>query len=182
MHEPWASFLRDLDAQLNEATELHCFGGFVIAEHHGLTRATADIDIIHARGTEPAALTEMAGKGSPLHKKHGVYIDVVTVAAVPEVYERRLIDLLPNESFRHLRLKGFERHDLALAKLERNSDRDREDVKRLAAGPGLDPAILNERYEKELRFQLGRPESGDLTLNLWIEMIQEVVGKSTGVS
>jgi hypothetical protein len=68
MHEPWASFLRDLDAQLNEATELHCFGGFVVAEHYGLTRATADIDIIRVRGTGPAALTAMAGKGSSLHK------------------------------------------------------------------------------------------------------------------
>jgi uncharacterized nucleotidyltransferase DUF6036 len=107
---------------------------------------------------------------------------VVTVAAVPADYESRLIELLPNESLTHLRLRGFERHDLALAKLERNSDRDREDVKRLAAGPGLDPVILKERYEKELRFQLGRPESGDLTLNLWIEMVQEVLGKATEVS
>ena len=64
MHEPWVSFLRDLDAQLNKATELQCFGGFVVAEHYGLTRATADIDIIHARGTGPAALTEMAGRSA----------------------------------------------------------------------------------------------------------------------
>ena len=111
-----------------------------------------------------------------------MYVDVVTVATVPEDYESRLIELLPNESLKHLRLKGFERHDLALAKLERNSDRDREDVKRLAAGPGLDPATLKARYEKELRFQLGRLESGDLTLKLWIEMIQEVLDKSTGRS
>ena len=180
MHEPWASFLRALDSQLIEVTELHCFGGFVIAQHYGSTRATADIDIIHARGTAPAALAEMAGKGSPLHKKHGVYIDIVTIAAVPEDYESRLIDVLPNESFKHLRLKGFEHHDLALAKLERNSDRDREDVKRLAEGPGLHPGLLRARYTKELRFQLGRPDAGDRTLDLWVEMIEEVTARAPG--
>jgi hypothetical protein len=180
MREPWASFLRKLDSQLTELTELHCFGGFVVAEHYGLTRATADIDVIYVGGTGPAVLSEMAGKGSTLHKKHGVYIDVVTIAAVPEDYEGRLTDLFPDASFTQLRLKGLERHDLALAKLERNSDRDREDVKRLAGGPGLDPGILRERYTKELRFQLGRPEAVDLALDLWVEMIQEVTSRTSG--
>ena len=86
--------------------------------------------------------------------------------------------MFSKEPFQHLHLKGFERHDLALAKLERNADRDREDVKRLAVGPGLDPGILRERYTKELRFQLGRPDAGDLTLDLWVEMIEEVAART----
>ncbi len=87
-----------------------------------------------------------------------MYLDIVTVASVPENYPERLI----------------ERHDLVLARLARNIDRDREDVKRLAAGPGLDPQVLKQRYESELRHQFGRPEREDLTLELWLEMIQEV--------
>jgi len=33
--------------------------------------------------------------------------------------------------------------------------------------------ILKDRYEKELRWQLGNPEREDLTLKLWTEMIEE---------
>ena len=173
LQEPWRSFLHDLDTLVDGPVELHCLGGFVIAELYDFARVTADVDVIHVRGATPVALADLAGQGSELHRRHKVYLDIVTVASVPENYQERLIDLFPGE-FRNLRLKAFERHDLVLAKLARNIDRDREDVKRLAAGPGLDPQVLKQRYETELRYQFGRPEREDLTLELWLEMIQEV--------
>ena len=172
--EPWQSFLCELDERIDTPTELHCLGGFVIRALYDVTRVTADVDVIQVRGSEAAALVELAGTDSPLHRRYRVYLDVVTVATVPERYEDRLIDLFPDE-FTCLRLKAFERHDLALAKLERNLDRDREDVKTLAVRGGLDPAVLRQRYEEELRPYLGRPEREDLTLQLWLEMIAEVV-------
>ena len=96
LREPWESFLRELDEQLAEPTELHCLGGFVVAELYGLERPTADVDILEAsKGTDSATLVRLAGKGSPLHKRHKVFLDVVTVAAVPEDYESRLVDLAP---------------------------------------------------------------------------------------
>jgi len=175
-HEPWRSFLRDVDAQLSGPTEIHCLGGFVIAEYYGLTRPTADIDIIQVRGAATVVeVQRIGGKGSPLARKHKVYLDVVTVADVPERYEDRLTDLYSG-SFANLRVRVFERYDLALAKLGRNADHDREDVRRLAQGPGLDVAILEQRYRDELRWQLGNPAREDLTLELWIEMLTELRG------
>jgi hypothetical protein len=115
------------------------------------------------------------GKGSPLAQRHRIYIDIVTVADVPERYEERLIEVYA-EHFRNWRVRVFERHDLALAKLGRNQDYDREDVRRLAQGPGLDVAMLEQRYRDELRWQLGNPDREDLTLELWIEMITELRG------
>ena len=173
LSEPWRSFLLELDHQLEGPTELHCFGGFIVAEYYGLMRPTADIDIIEATGaTDLKTLAALAGKGSALAKQHRVYLDIVTVAIVPEDYESRLIDIYA-EMFENLRLRAFERHDLVLAKLGRNGDRDREDVKRLAAGPGLDAEILKKRYTAELRFQSSNPSRDDLTLALWVEMIEE---------
>jgi hypothetical protein len=67
------------------------------------------------------------------------------------------------DSFKNLQLRVFERHDLVLAKLPRNSDRDRADVESIAAGPGLDVETLRRRYESELRYKLGRSEREDLT-------------------
>ncbi len=149
-------------------------GGFVVAEYYGLARPTSDIDVIQVRGASDVEdLQRVGGKGSPLAKKHKVYIDIVTVADVPERYEERLIDVYVGE-FRNLSIRVFERHDLALAKLGRNQDYDREDVRRLAQGPGLDVAILEQRYRDELRWQLANPEREDLTFELWIEMIKEL--------
>ena len=53
------------------------------------------------------------------------------------------------------------------------SQRDRADVAALAGGPGLDIDVLRARYVEELRPKLGRPEREDLTLELWIEIIEE---------
>jgi len=174
LQEPWRSFLHDLDALVERPTELHCLGGFVIRELYDFARVTADIDVFQVRGSDTATLAKLAGKGSELHRRHRVYLDVVTIVSVPENYEDRLIELLPDE-FKQLRLKALERHDLVLAKLERNIDRDREDVKTLAAKDGLDLDLLKKRYETELRPYLGRPDREDLTLKLWLEMIAEVM-------
>lgn len=65
LHEPWLSFLRELDRQLANPTELHCFGGFVVAEYYGLMRATADIDILESRGTDLATLAKLAAGKAP---------------------------------------------------------------------------------------------------------------------
>jgi len=102
---------------------------------------------------------------------------VVTVAEVPDDYESRLIDMQA-QGLTHLRVLAFERHDLVLAKLARNTDRDREDVVALARGrgPGLDVDVLRLRYQDELRPTLGRPDREDLTMDLWVEMILEVTG------
>ncbi len=172
--KPWRPFLRAVDEQLAGLTEVHCFGGFAIAALYGLARATADVDIIEARGVADLNdLKRIAGRESELARRHRFYFDVVTIANVPEHYAERLIDVFPGE-FNNLRLKAFEPHDLALAKLGRNADHDREDVKHLAVSPGLDVDVLRARYQQELRWQLGNPQREDLTLDLWVEMILEV--------
>jgi hypothetical protein len=170
--EPWLSFLRELDTQLAGPTELHCFGGFVVAQCYGLMRPTADIDILASKGTDLSTIATLAGRTSPLHKRHGVYIDVVTVADVPDNYEERLTTAL-DASFEKLQFRIFERHDLVLAKIVRNNDKDRADVAAIAGGPGLDIDVLRARYVEELRPKLGMPEREDFTLELWIEIIEE---------
>ncbi len=110
-------------------------------------------------------MQRIAGRGSALAKRHKVYIDIVTVAAVPDDYADRLIDIFPG-MLTNLRLRAFERHDSVLAKLARNADHDREDVKRLAAGPGLDIQSLRDRYQRELRHQFGNPAREDLSCEI----------------
>ena len=171
--EPWNSFLSGLDACLQEEVELHCLGGFVLTVVYGLARPTADVDVVLVapRG-ESERLLRLAGKGSALHRKHGVYLDLVTVTTLPEDYDQRLKEIFP-DVFERLHMFALDPYDLALAKLERNIQRDRDDIKYLAQQTPFELEVLRQRYERELRPYLGNPEREDLTLRLWLEAIEE---------
>ena len=67
----------------------------------------------------------------------------------------------------------LDRYDLALSKLERNIDRDRDDVLLLSRA-NFDVGVLRERYMTEVRpFVTGRTSWHDQTVELWLEMIEE---------
>ena len=111
--------------------------------------------------------------GGPLHKKFGVHLDLrAAVAQMPEDYENRLTEMYPG-AYSHLRLLALDPYDIALTKIERNNERDRQDVRDLARLIPFDLSLLKERYFQELRPYLNRPEREDLTLQLWIEAIEE---------
>jgi Nucleotidyltransferase of unknown function (DUF6036) len=171
--EPWASFLRELDELLKAAVELHCLGGFVVTQQYGVGRETSDIDFLSAvaRSREDD-LEALAGLGSALYKKYRLYLQYVGVVTPPCNYTTRLQPMFPDESWKRLRLLALDPTDIALSKLERNADRDRDDVLRLARAGLVDAQTLKARYDEELRpYLLSRESWHDKTLDLWIEMI-----------
>ena len=170
--EPWRSFLKALNDMLKTPVELHCIGGFAITMQYGLSRTTSDIDVLPASPSERLAeLQQLAGEGSDLHRRFQVYLQVVAITNYPEDYESRLIRMWPAFKLERLRLYSLEAHDLALTKLERNTEVDRQDVLSLAQAGYLNPRTLRERYVREFRPNLASgAEKHDLTLDLWIEM------------
>ncbi len=171
--EPWRSFLRALDARLTEKTSLHCMGGFAVSVLYRMARPTADLDVLSLVPTyQVGQVLEVAGKGSPLHKRYGLYVDYVTVATPPEDYLTRLREVPLGEQIK-LRIFALDPYDIALSKLERNLQRDRDDVKFLAQAVPLDLRVLGSRYRRELRPCLANAERTDTTLKLWIEAIKE---------
>lgn len=166
---PWRKFLEDLDNLLPARIDLHCIGGFAAVAMYGLPRSTNDLDYIYIESDRVPDLESIAGAGSPLAKKHKVFVHHVTVAPCPENYDRRLTELFPDE-FKNIRLLVLDPYDLVLSKLSRNNSKDREDVKYLAQTQHLDAEILRERYNKELQCRLiGPPERAENTLKFWIE-------------
>ena len=136
-------------------------------------RSTGDLDVLEIAPPEIGRrMLDVASQGGPLHKKYKISLHYVGVAHVPENYKGRLTEIFP-KTFRNLRLFALDPYDLALSKLERNIQRDRDDVKHLARTIPFDLDILKQRYQSELRWQLGNPEREDLTLQLWIDSIQE---------
>jgi hypothetical protein len=171
--EPWASFLRELDELLKAAVELHCLGGFVVTQQYGIGRETSDIDFLSsvARSLDDK-VEALAGLGSALHRRYRVYLQYVGVATPPCNYATRLQPMFPDESWKRLRLLALDPTDIALSKLERNADRDRDDVLRLARAGFVDVQALKARYFEEVRpYLLSRQSWHDQTLDLWLEMI-----------
>lgn len=168
LESPWKEFLEELDAFLNEPFELHCLGGFAVAMAYGLRRATNDLDYLTIVPVDRIPdLESLAGRGSPLARKHKVYVQHAGVAIVPERYEERMTELFPGQ-FKNIRLLVLEPYDLVLSKLSRNAPRDREDVEFLATTLKLKSDVLRERYKKEY-LPIGPPERDALTLQLWVE-------------
>ena len=165
----WKDFLREIDQHLGVAVEMHCLGGFVLSALYELPRPTGDVDDIAAIPSNSITeLERIAGQGSALDRKHGLYLQHVTEADVPEDYAARLEELFPGEFIR-LCLFALEVHDLVLAKLVRNSPVDLEEPRFLARTGRLDETVLKQRYEKELRPYLANEKRHDLTLKLWLE-------------
>jgi hypothetical protein len=155
---------------LKEPLDLHCGGGFVFAYFYGLPRNTADIDY-YAAIPANLNLDELAGKGSSLHMKYKVWMHRAALMNLPEDYESRLTEMAPGE-FKNLRLLVPDPYDCILSKLERNSEKDRDDVEYLFRSRRLDAQALRERYRKELRPYLARQEWHDATLKLWIDIFE----------
>ena len=167
--EPWLSFLLDVGRKLGQPVEVHCLGGFVLAVLWGLPRPTGDVDFIEIEPSEAGdELLEIAGQGSELAKRHKLQFHRVTIAEYPEGYASRLVDITP-EGLSRLRLRALEVHDLVLAKLARNSPRDRADVEFLVRHGALDRHCLEDRFETELRPYLLNEDRETATLSLWIE-------------
>lgn len=172
--KPWNSFLRGLDKKVSRTVSIHCIGGFAMTMAYGVSRSTSDIDFLVVGHDDAALLAEHGGPGSQLHRRFKVYVQPVAVVTFPEDYADRLIPLWTQLELANIRLYALEPHDLALTKLERNSDVDRSDIEELARRDFLDASVLASRYRDELRPNLvSGVERHDLTLDLWVDIIRE---------
>jgi len=164
---PWSSFLRAVDKQLSERSEIHCIGGFALSLFIENTRPTGDIDfvdVIPSAGI--ASLLEHAGENSILARRYRLQIERVGVVDTPDEYETRLIRSA-QPAFRNLTIAVLDPYDLILTKLQRNSPRDREDIGALIAALPIDGKALADRYRTTLEPYLAvAPERTTLTLEL----------------
>jgi hypothetical protein len=69
--EPWFSFLKELDALATSTVRLDCIGGFVVTMLYGLSRPTADVDVLEIAPLSAAeTFGQVAMQGGELHKKY----------------------------------------------------------------------------------------------------------------
>jgi hypothetical protein len=166
----WQGFLDELDAQLSSPVQLICIGGFVVTAIHGFSRSTEDLDHIESCRENIAELDKIAGKGSPLHKKHNLYIDYVGVVTMPIDFMERLIQV--PVACKNITFFMPEIYDLVLSKLERNSPKDYSDVEYLANKYLLSFATVLRRFNEELDFIPNRERHLQTLTVFWQEWFQ----------
>jgi len=124
----------------------------VVTQQYGIGRSTGDIDFVSISTMSAEDDVEaVGGLGSNLYKKYRVYVQYVGIATPPCDYADRLQEMYPDAPWSNLRLFALDPVDVALAKLERNSDRDREDLPGLARAGYIDANVLKTRYFEEVR-------------------------------
>jgi hypothetical protein len=169
---PWGPFLREIDEKLAASIQLQCLGGFVVTQHYGVGRETSDIDCVAVIGEKQI---DFAEAGSELHRKYRVYLQYVSIATLPCNYADRLQRMFPEARWKHLKLFALDATDLALSKLERNLDRDREDFQLLFRTGLIDLGVLERRYYEELRpYFLSNLDWHDKTLRLWLGIAKSI--------
>jgi len=138
------TFLRAVDAALDQPVDLVVIGGSAAALHYGVGRATHDIDtwtnVEAGLAAAAASARSMTGLNVPLQKSG--------VADAPVDFESRLERVLPD--LQKLTLFVPERHDLVLMKAVRCYEHDLEAIAGIHAHSRLDLGVLVERFREEM--------------------------------
>jgi hypothetical protein len=147
-------FLEAIDAELEPQTptgqrlELCLIGRSALILRFGLDLATRDVDIIQDPGSElQAKAFGLFGKGTRNAERLGFYLEPVPqgLPPIPGGYLHRAVDI-PG-SWKVLRPRQPESHDLAVTKLKRFHPKDREDLRILCDSGELRADRLKERLE-----------------------------------
>lgn len=144
-------FLASVDNHLSGPRRIILIGGAAASLAYGISRVTTDIDTIDDI-TDLAEVLRLARLDTQLD----VPFQSVGIYDAPYDYADRLtpVDL----GFKKLRIIVPEKHDLALMKVVRGQDNDREAIEQMAQQVGLDRDTLVDRFRNEMTHAIGRPE------------------------
>ena len=144
-------FLEAIDAELlehareGETFDLYLIGRSALIVRFDLNLATRDVDIVHFHGSELERLAvERFGKGTTNAERLGFYLEPVPqgLPPIPGGYCHRSEAIAG--SWRVLRPKQPEPHDLAVTKLKRFHAKDRQDLQILCDSGQLEADRLRQ--------------------------------------
>lgn len=128
------SFFADLDRQWPLAdtapVPLHLIGSTALMLQTSYARNTKDGDVLEGsglRGDAKPKLLAVAGKGTPLHQRHGMFLDIV-MEALPFLPQRPVWHLVPGVAAQHFQLYALDIVDVVVSKLARLHQDDVRDV------------------------------------------------------
>lgn len=141
-------FLVSLDRHLEKPKRLTLIGGAAASLAYGIRRTTSDIDTIDSIADLEKSIN-LARKETGLD----VPFQEVGVWDAPYHFEDRLqtIDM----GLRKLHIIVPEKHDLALMKVVRGQENDKDAIEQIANRVGLDKPTMVSRFKNEMTHAIG---------------------------
>lgn len=165
-------FLDALGECLEEPATVVLVGSSAIILGHGVTTTTIDIDTLHPCPPALQIAIQQARRVTGL----AVPVGPPGVVQMPEGFEDRLVRL---KTRGQLELFILEKHDLAISKMLRAVEHDRQHVQALHRRDPLDLETLVERFERDmLPCYVGDPAT---VIDYFLWMIEELFGEMASV-
>lgn len=144
-------FLKALDEALDEPAKLVVIGGSALVLGYGGAAATNDID------TFESYLDAIKEAAEQARTKTGLNIPIVNsgIAQLPNGYEDRLMRVLPH--LKNLEVLVLDAYDLAVSKLVRGNEHDRQQLAQLHALTPFDLDTLVTRFRDLMATYVGDP-------------------------
>ena len=148
-------FFEELDASwrwdLEEKCRLDIIGSAALMLQTQYTRGTKDSDILETAtlsGNTRQHLEELAGPGTDLHKRHRLYLDIVSsgLPFLPQAPRWQELSTL-NAKLRLFHLRALDIVDVAVSKLKRFNANDVSDIDAMIEQGLIPHHKLIERYK-----------------------------------
>ena len=146
-------FLAELDARWKpvgaEPFTLQIIGSAALMLQCDYDRGTKDGDILESKDLSPAVKSQLlflAEKGSGLHKELRIHVDIVR-SAILFLPQKPEFHPVPDLRLKNFSIEALDPVDVALSKLKRFSQSDRNDIRALADRGRLDQKRLLARFE-----------------------------------
>jgi hypothetical protein len=167
-------FLRAIDEALSryakqgETLEMYLLGRCALILGSELNLMTKDVDVVYLHGSDlQGKAEELFGKGTSGAATWGFYLETVSsgLPPIPNGYQSRSLDVVG--SWRVLRPKQLEPHDLAITKLKRFHVKDRQDIQILCDHNQLTAERLQTAFESAFAFaEKDAPETELVAANI----------------
>mgnify|MGYP001817017772 CR=1 FL=1 len=157
-----------VDSCLKSPAKIVLIGGSAVILAHGVTTTTVDIDTLNGVTAALEHAFEEAYQLTGLRPP----VSHSGVAFVPERYEERLVRQATGGL---LELWVLEKHDLAISKVVRGDERDRQHLRAIHEHDPFEFEILVARFKDEMLPIYVGDESRPIARFLWI--IEELFGE-----
>jgi hypothetical protein len=130
------ALFRDIDgswqAMSSAKVQLRLIGSTALMLQSDHSRATKDSDVLETNQIDEVVanqLRSLAGRGSALHRRHRIYVDIVP-AALPFLPQRPVCHALPvlSATLKNFEIEVLDVVDVVVSKLKRFSPSDRVDI------------------------------------------------------
>lgn len=159
---PIEEFLTEIDRRWTPAAPgkipLRVIGSAALMLQADYVRGTKDGDVLETEAITPAIkerLFSLAGKNTDLHKRSGMYLDVVT-QALPFMPQRLVFhDIAKLKALKHFSVHALDIVDVVVSKLKRFSLSDSADIREMASRGLVGHKRLIKRFEEAVdRFSI----------------------------